>query len=86
MAVSASLLVQYAVIALAVLLSGWVVMNKQFPAAARALRVALALPLLRGTRPGWQRWLGRHLAPASYAEVGGDCAGCDGCGDESRPR
>ncbi|WP_319020023.1 DUF6587 family protein, partial [Xanthomonas sacchari] len=43
---SASLLVQYLVIALAVLVSAWVVLKKQFPGTARKLRGALALRLL----------------------------------------
>ena len=55
---SAWLLLQYVVIALAVLLSVWVVAKKQFPGSARKLRVALALPLLREGRPAWMRALG----------------------------
>lgn len=84
MAMSASLLVQYIVIAVAVLFSAWVVMRKQYPGATRTLRIALALPLLRRTRPGWVRWLGRHVAPSAFSVVGEDCGGCNGCGDGSR--
>ena len=43
---AASLLLQYIIVVLAVLVSAGVVMYKQFPNAARRLRVALALPLL----------------------------------------
>jgi len=74
-----ALWLQYAIIAVAVLLSAWVVAKKQFPRALRKLRIALALPLLREEKPAWQRKLGRWLAPE--AGVAGDaCGGCDGCG------
>ncbi len=80
---STSLLLQYAVIALAVLLSTWVVAKKQFPAVVRKLRVALALPLLREGKPAWLRAIGKWLSPVAQA---GDsaCGGCDGCGPTSR--
>jgi len=41
--VSASLLLQYLVIALAVLASAWVVARKQFPGGVRRLRLGLAI-------------------------------------------
>ncbi|WP_319019525.1 DUF6587 family protein, partial [Xanthomonas sacchari] len=48
---SASLLLQYLVIALAVLVSAWVVLKKQFPGTARKLRGARPLPrITRGCR------------------------------------
>ncbi|MEE7559920.1 hypothetical protein HH299_09560, partial [Xanthomonas sp. Kuri4-2] len=50
-----SLALQYAVIALAVLASAWVVLKKQFPGTVRRLRGALALRLLRAGRPAWQQ-------------------------------
>ena len=76
---STSLLLQYAVIALAVLLSAWVVAKKQFPGSVRKLRVALALPLLREGRAGWIRAIGLRISPVVQ---GGDsaCGGCDNCG------
>lgn len=74
----AGLLVQYIVIALAVLASVVVVMRKQFPNATRKLRVAIALPLLREDRPRWMKALGRRIAPAPKAGSA-DCAGCDHC-------
>ena len=76
---STSLLLQYAVIALAVLLSLWVVAKKQFPGSVRKLRVALALPLLREGRSGWIRAIGLRISPVAQ---GGDsaCGGCDNCG------
>ena len=46
-----SLILQYIAIALAVAVSAWVVFRKQAPNAARSLRIALALPLLREGRP-----------------------------------
>ena len=72
------LLVQYLVIALAVVASALVVMHKQFPAATRRLRVALALPLLRDGTPGWMKSLGHAIAPVPRAG-GKDCGGCDSC-------
>lgn len=76
---SASLLLQYAVIALAVVLSAWVVARKQFPGSVRKLRVSLALPLLREGRAPWLRSLGRWIAPPGKGGAG-SCGGCDGCG------
>ena len=75
---SAGLLLQYAVVALAATASVLVVLHKRFPNTARRLRVALALPLLRAGRPGWMRAIGRWLAPAPAS--GKDCGGCDSCG------
>lgn len=73
-----SLVLQYAAVALAVLLSLAVVMQRQFPHATRRLRIACALPLLREGRPAWQRRLGRRIAPAATVDAG--CGGCDTCG------
>ena len=75
----ASLLLQYLVVALAVLASVAVVMRKQFPSATRKLRIALALPLLREGRPAWLRALARKIAPPGQGG-GTDCSGCNGCG------
>ena len=77
---SAFLLLQYAVIALAVMVSAAFVARKQFPNATRRLRIACALPLVREDKPGWLRALGRRIAPrASYTGAGacGGCASCD---------
>jgi hypothetical protein len=76
--VSTSLLLQYAVIALAVLASVAVVMKRQFPNATRRLRVACALPLLREGRSGWMQALGRWIAPEAKS-LANACGGCDGC-------
>ena len=76
---SASLLLQYVVIALAVLLSLWVVAKKQFPASVRRLRTAVALSLLREGKPNWLRALGKRIAPESKL-IGNSCGGCDNCG------
>jgi hypothetical protein len=75
---TASLVLQYIVVALAVLVSAWVVAAKQFPHAVRRARVALVLPLLRDGRPSWQRRLGRRIAPPPSSASA--CGGCDGCG------
>ena len=75
---SAGLLLQYVVIALAVLASVAVVMKRQFPNATRRLRVACALPLVREDKPAWMQKLGRWIAPEGKA-VSKECGGCDGC-------
>lgn len=76
---TASLALQYAIVAAAVVVSAWVVFRKQAPGAARRLRIALALPLVRDGRPAWLRALGKRIAPAPKAA--GGCNGCDGCDD-----
>lgn len=73
-----SLTLQYVVVALAVMVSAWVVLNKQFPDAARRFRIALALPLVREGRPVWVRALGKKIAPAPKSTAEG-CGGCDSC-------
>jgi len=77
------LVIQYVVVALAVLASAGVVMKKQFPGATRRLRIAVALPLLRDGRPGWLRGIGKVLAPAGMAQGGASrsdaCGGCSNC-------
>lgn len=73
------LLLQYLVIALAVLVSAWVVFKKQFPGTLRRLRGALALRLLKPQRAAWLQALGRKLAPPAN-NGGGACGGCDSCG------
>lgn len=78
---SGSLLIQYVVIALAVLLSAWVVMKKQFPGTTRRLRATMALPLLRSGRPLWMQSLGRRIAPPVFKSADG-CGGCSSCGPE----
>jgi hypothetical protein len=72
------LLVQYILIALAVLASVAVVMHKQFPNATRRLRIAAALPLLREERAEWIKSLGRWVAPVPRTG-GKDCGDCDSC-------
>ena len=75
-----SLVLQYIVVALAVIASTVVVVHKQFPGVARRLRTVAALWLLREQRaPALQR-LGRRLAPAASAAAPG-CGGCRGCDD-----
>lgn len=76
---SASLLAQYTVIALAVLLSTAYVVRRQFPAGVRRLRVACALPLVREGRSPWLQRLGRYIAPAPLAAEN-ECGGCNNCG------
>ena len=75
------LALQYIVIALVVFASLVVVMRKQFPNATRRLRIALALPLLRESAPGWHKPLGRAIAPPARG-AGKGCDGCDNCGPD----
>ncbi len=73
------LLIQYLIIAVAVLVSAWVVLKKQFPGTVRKARGALALSLLRSGQPGWRQSLGRRIAPPASGGAG-SCGGCDSCG------
>lgn len=81
---SASLLLQYFVIALAVLASAVFVAKRQFPNAMRRLRIALALPLVREGRPARLRAIGRWIAPPASMAGAGACGGCDNCETPSR--
>jgi len=76
------LLLQYAVIALAVLASAWVVLKKQFPGTVRRLRGALALWLVQPRHSPRLQALGRCLAPPASA-ADGACGGCSNCGPGS---
>jgi len=74
----AGLLMQYVLIALAVVASGGFVAQRQFPAGMRRLRVACAVPLVREGRAPWLQRIGRTLAPpSSSAKICGSCNGCD---------
>ena len=78
------LLLQYLIIAVAVLVSAWVVLKKQFPGPVRKARIALALPLLREGRAAWQQKLGRWMAPAGSSANDAACGGCNGCGPDKK--
>lgn len=80
MRMDAGLLLQYVVIALAVLLSAGYVAKRQWPGPVRKLRIACALPLLREGRAPWLRALGRRVAPPVLDSAGACGTGCDGCG------
>lgn len=73
-----ALTLQYLIIAMAVAVSAWVVLKKQFPDAARRLRIALALPLVREGRPAWLRGIGKRIAPVPKSGADG-CGGCNSC-------
>ncbi len=73
---------QYAVIALAVLVSAGVVAKKQFPDAVRRLRAAVALPLIRQTHVPRLQALGRRIAPPAGSGGASCCGGCDNCGPD----
>lgn len=79
-AASPGLWLQYALVALAVLLSAVYVARHRFPAAVRSLRSVLALSLLRGRKPAWVQHLGRSIAPPPAITADGACGGCNGCG------
>ncbi len=69
---------QYLIIALAVLVSAWVVLKKQFPGVLRGIRGALALWLVKPTHSQRLQAWGRRLAPPA-ASAGGACGGCSSC-------
>lgn len=75
---TAGLVLQYVVIAAAVMLSAWVVLAAQAPALARRLRLRIAVPLVRTTRPAWVRAMGRRIAPPTLHT--GHCGSCERCG------
>ncbi|MGY1459028.1 MULTISPECIES: DUF6587 family protein [unclassified Luteimonas] len=72
------LVLQYVVVAVVVALSAMMVLRRQFPAAARRMRVALAIPMVREGRPAWLRAVGRRIAPPVLAG-GAGCGSCGGC-------
>lgn len=78
------LLVQYVVIALAVLLSAGFVVKRQFPGSVHRLRIACAVPLVREGQPAWLRRIGRWLAPSPRIAEGA-CGGCNNCGPDAKP-
>jgi hypothetical protein len=78
-----SLLVQYIVISLAVMLSAGYVIKKQWPEQLRSARIFCAIPLLREGRAAWMRGVGRIIAPAPRLAGEGGCAGCNDCGSAS---
>ncbi len=78
-----SLVVQYAIIAVAVVISAWVVLKKQFPGPLRKARSALALPLLRAGNAGWRQRLGRWIAPPPSGSDAA-CGGCSSCGPDKK--
>ncbi|WP_206860959.1 DUF6587 family protein [Lysobacter changpingensis] len=81
----AGLLVQYAIIAVAVIASAWFVAKRQFPNAVRRLRVAVAVPMVRDGRASWLQKLGRRIAPAAMSNDGA-CGGCNSCGPSEPKR
>jgi hypothetical protein len=75
--VDPGLLLQHAIVGLAVAASAGYVFVTRFPAPARRLRGRVALALVRSRHPAVTR-LGRRIAPAPSASR---CGGCDGCDD-----
>jgi len=74
---NAGLGLQYFIIALAVVLSGWVVLKKQFPNTTRRLRSTVARWLLRPQHSVTIQALGRRLATPTQPDS--HCNGCDRC-------
>ena len=77
----AGLLLQYMVIAVAVVASAVFVVRRQFPAGVRRARIACAVPLVREGRAPWLRRIGLWIAPAPRSGTGGDdgCGSCNAC-------
>lgn len=78
MAAGSALWLQYAIVAIAVLLSALVVIRKYAPQSLRKARMALARRLVREGRPAWLQALGQQIAPVPL-DTGGACGGCDSC-------
>ena len=72
----AGLLVQYALVGLAVAASAAYVVATRFPEAVRRVRGRLALGLVDSGRPALAR-VGRRIAPAPLTPGCGGCSGCD---------
>ena len=75
---AAGLLLQYVLVALAVLASAAFIVRRQFPQAVRQARIACAVPMVREGRAAWLRRLGVWIAPRPRAGETA-CGGCDGC-------
>lgn len=75
---AASLLLQYLLVGLAVVVSSAFVAQKQWPAAVRRLRIACAMPLLREGRARSLRGLGQWIAPKPIA-ANSECGSCNSC-------
>lgn len=76
---SAGLVVQWTVVAIAVAASAAYLVHLRAPGLAQALRRRLAIMLLRPARGRLLRRLGRRLAPAASVRVPATgCAGCAG--------
>ena len=76
---SVPLLMEYVVIALAVLCSAGYVMHKQWPEVLRVVRIHCAVPLLRDGRASWLRSIGHAIAPMPRTGQSA-CGGCNTCG------
>lgn len=75
---STSLLVQYAVIGLIVLVSALIVFRKLAPKLSNRWLAAASISFRRPERAAWVRALGRQLQPK---QATGDCSdGCSTCG------
>ena len=74
------MLLQYMVIALAVILSVGFLAKRQWPGPVRRLRIVCALFLLRDQRRTIRRKLGRWIAPPPLGNAGACGTGCGGCG------
>jgi hypothetical protein len=70
---------QHVLIALAVAVSAWVVLNKHLPGTARRVRLGSALWLLREHRAPMLRKLGRRIAAPLSSAATTTCGGCNGC-------
>lgn len=70
-------MLQEAIVGVLVLGAAAFVLHDRAPRLSRRLRVAIAVPLIRGGRPAWMKRVGRWIAPPRLASNG--CGGCTGC-------
>ena len=79
------LVMQQAVVAVAVIAACVYVVRRQFPQALRRARMRMALAMLRPHRAVWLQRLGRRLAPEpATGPVSAACGQSDSCGGCSR--
>ncbi len=75
---SVSLALQYMLIGLAVVASAVFVVQKQWPAVVRRVRIACALPLLRDGSSKLMQAVGHLIAPRPTATKA-ECGSCTSC-------
>ncbi|MBB3257134.1 hypothetical protein F4827_001936 [Paraburkholderia bannensis] len=83
---SANLLLQYAVIALLVVVSFWTALRKVAPKTTSRMQAGVAAPLLRSQRGAFAQRVGRWLQPkGATGDCGDGCGTCGTCGPSDAP-